>query len=761
MVRPVGIDLGSSTSVVCAIENGRPVIVPNGEGSTSTPSVVAFAANGDVLVGEPARRQAITNSERTLRPVWRGSGTAWRAEIDGRVLTTRQVSAFLLGKLVRDASSYLGEEITDAVVAVPAHFGLAQRQAVREAGQVAGLNVRRVIGATEAAALAYHAARSARAAIAVLSLGGTTFEVSLLAVGDGVVEVNAVGGDGRLGGDDWDQRVVDHLVRQAQAAGGVNLLADETALRRLREAAEQAKIELSSATQAQISLPYLGQSADGPLHLDATLTRAEFQAMTADLLGQCGKLIDQVVAEAEMGSGDIDHVVLSGGATRMPAFADLARRLAGGREPDRSVNPDEAVAAGAAWVAGTLTRTASAPLLMSATPWSLGVRTAGGFLTTMIYRNTTIPTKRSEIFAIAGGPRTSSDACVTIGVYQGERALAAENEFVDVLKLPLTPGQGQQIEVTIDIDADLVTHATAWDLPGGARQSVVLMGSPAHAAGDADPMVGEAELEAPGVPGDRTQEGASPDRQQTPDTGASSAEAAPVTGAQPSPEAARAAQEQNLGALRQAFTIPVRFVFKKDEELRVFEFEHGLVQEPAGSPPLTFRWDQIATVRQYSVVSYKSTGSYQWTSFTYTFTRGDGASVEIKGTFQDPARAPWRKQRALQRDPHHVTQRKYAELGQAAARRVAEAQLPAAQAALARGEEVTFGDIAISATGVRTARRDTVPWAEITEVTVQKGIVSIRRAGKFWPLSGQGVSKIPNFVLFMALAEALRKSSAG
>jgi molecular chaperone DnaK len=778
MPRLVGIDFGSSKSMICAVEDGRPVIVPNAEGSPSTPSVVAFAGNGEVLVGEMARRQAVTNAERTVRLVKRRLGTAWKTEIDGKVFTAQQITAFVLQKLVRDASSYLREQVTDAVVAVPACFDEAGRQAIREAAQIAGLNVRRVIGASEATALTYYAARRADATILVLGLGGGTFEVSLLAVEEGVVEVKAASGDNHLGGDDWDQRIVDHLVQQARSAGGVDLSKDQTALQRLREAAEQAKIDLSSAAASQVSVPYIGRSADGPLHLQTTLTRAGFQAMTADLIDRCNDPFDQVMADAGMGAGDIDYVVLAGGATRMPAFAALARELAGGKEPTRSVNPDEAVAMGAAWLAGRLTGTAEGPLLLSVTPCSLGVKTRGGVFTKLIERNSTIPTKSSLIFTVKKGLRTGAGASgshaepsadgaddpgVTIGVYQGEHALAADNRLVGMLQvtgLPLTPGREREIEVAIEIDSEAVARVTARDLRTRSEQSVIITGSPAPAAGEADTLAGGAELEArEDPPGGRQH------HKEAPATGASWPGPGPVIDLQLSPEAAQAARERGLGRLRQSFTVAgLRLLKSHSHGVQVFEFEQGLLRQQPGAPPETFRWDQIATVLGGSIANYRTSsitpydrGRYRGTNFTYTITRRDGVSAKITGFYQDPARLSARSRQAISKNHRESIQRRYAALGEDTARHIATAQLPAAQAALARGEELTFGDITISAGGVRAGQRDPVPWTEISDVEVEHGTVRIKQAGKSLPLSRRPVSEIPNFLLFATLADTLRK----
>ncbi|GMQ93217.1 MAG: molecular chaperone DnaK [Acidimicrobiia bacterium] len=495
MARAVGIDLGTTNSVISVLEGGEPKVVANAEGNRTTPSVVAFAKNGEVLVGEQAKRQAITNPDRTIRSVKRHMGTDWSIDVDSKTFTAQEISARILQKLKADAEAYLGEPVLKAVITVPAYFGDAQRQATKEAGQIAGLEVERIVNEPTAAALAYGLDKKHDETILVFDLGGGTFDVSVLEIGEGVFEVKSTAGDTNLGGDDWDEKVIDWLVEGFKSENGVDLSKDAMALTRLKEAAEKAKIELSTVQGTEINLPFITATADGPIHLLRTLKRSEFEQMADDLLARIRAPFKRAIEDAGVALSDLDHIILVGGSTRMPAVQALVADLSGGKEPNKGVNPDEVVALGAAIQAGVLTGDVSDILLLDVTPLTLGVETEGGVFTKMIERNTTIPTRRSEIFTTAANNQPE----VEIHVMQGERAMSSDNMSLGRFKLqdiPPAPRGIPQVEVTFDIDANGIVSVSAKDLGTGKTQQVTITGGTALDSDSIDRMIKDAEAHA-------------------------------------------------------------------------------------------------------------------------------------------------------------------------------------------------------------------------------------------------------------------------
>nr|CEL13150.1 Chaperone protein DnaK [Kibdelosporangium sp. MJ126-NF4]CTQ98838.1 Chaperone protein DnaK [Kibdelosporangium sp. MJ126-NF4] len=746
MVRVVGIDLGTTKSVVCVLENGSPLIIASAEGARATPSVVGFAKDGEVLAGQPAKGQAVTNVDRTFRSVRRHMGTDWTTEVDGRNYTSQEITARVLMKLKRDAEAYLGEEISDAVITAPACFSEAERQAIKQACVLAGLAVIQVVGGTSLVGLAYavKAGAGTRSKIVVFDLGGGTLDVSLLEIGEGVVEVRATSGDNHLGGDDWDERIVTWLVDKFKAANGIDLTEDRMALQRIREAAEKAKIELSSSTSATINLPYISVDADrNPLLLDEQLSRAEFQKITSDLLERTRQPFTNVIRDAGIAVGDIDHVVLVGGSTRMPAVSDLVKELTGGREPNKGVNPDEVVAVGAALQAGVRKGEVKDVLLMDVTPISVGIETKGGVFTKLIERNTTIPARRSEIFTTTEDNQTS----VRITVFQGEHETAVANRQLGVLcltELSPAPKGTPQIEVTIDVNQNTV-HATVQDVGTGAEQSMTITGDAALAE---DRVVGEVERRGDnGVPSPAPRHVAGLGEHRATylpwfsGKGAIRGLLAVSAGCAVLVVIGIVAGIRNLSWISGVVGVLCGIGYlhsissnKKTAGMRLELFEHGLVSVSSGGQSLSLRWDSM-TVYQ-SIVRRIVNGAAS-TFYTYTLYGPDGTTVRLRSEELQMAET-W---------------------GPAIQNAVTAAQLPTAIATLERGGTLTFGDISLNVDSV-TANGETRRWWEVKKVDVSDGHVVIRVQDKWLALSHTAVSQIPNFVVFYELAERLRVSGA-
>lgn len=814
----VGIDLGTSSSVVCVLEDGRPTVVTSAEGTWSIPSVVAFAKDRGALVGEPAKRQAVTNAGRTVRAVKRHLGTGWTAQIDGEPFTAERISAFILQKLKRDAETYLGEEVTDAVITVPVCFSEAERRATKRAGAIAGLNVLRLVKEPSSVALAYgHGRAAGDELVLVIQFGAGSFEVSLLAIGKGVVEVKAAAGDGRLGGDDWDQAVVDYLVARFKKTHGVDLSKDDTAMQRLRDAGEKAKIELSVCSETTVELPYITALAGEQVHLREQLTRARFQRLTADLLDRCRAPFHDVIKDAGVAVREIDSVVLAGGSTRMPGLADLVRELTGGKEPYPGVNSGEAAAVGAALQAGILRGEIRNALLIDVTPLSLGIQTEGGVFTKLLERNTTIPARHSEIFttgtdlAVPQGPGghrgESTDAgrrpiarpggharetSVTVRVYEGERKIAADNRLLGLFQLtglrPASPRQAR-IEVALDIDADGVVIASAKDLDTGTERSITVTGTLAPL--DDEPGWSADEVELCPVPDQHGAQTAGPSSAGSPSQRIRAAaadglgehratfphklyeaKAATLTliaiwvviaagvvglaGKLASPQVPSVAllvpALAFLGAigwliqtLRRLIASPRHFMASfhylrgrsvglgfKGAHLSLYE--HGLVVQ-SGAHASVFRWDTVLVLQDIVRV----TSSYapgQVVTRRYHLTDPSGTMYRLTGGFLSPQQ--W---------------------GPAIQNAVTEAQLPGAWAAIKAGRTLTFGPIALSGANV-TARGESVPWAQIQAIKVDRGFVSLKVAGRWRSLTTTPVNGIPNFFVFHELAELLRCAAA-